>query len=168
VYFYSTRVLQCVPRHINIMRTRVFEVLVCGIPWICMHVLNLVCILECTHTRVHHDSRFAIRIVPRPDDCILREGPCSQGASWAVCGSGVPPYDFLNFNGVFNSRFSTSFPQKRLDLKSFKGRTKAEEEGPRGPSSSAFVLLFKRGSVPPRCPLGSAVLVQFFLRNGSN
>ena len=26
----------------------------------------------------------------------LREGPCSQGASWAVCGSGVPPYDFSN------------------------------------------------------------------------
>jgi hypothetical protein len=26
----------------------------------------------------------------------------------------------------------------------------------------------KRGSVPPRCPLGSAVFHQFFLRNGSN
>ena len=26
----------------------------------------------------------------------------------------------------------------------------------------------KRGSVPPRCTLGSAVLHQFFLRNGSN
>ena len=36
----------------------------------------------------------------------LREGLCSQGASCAVCGSGVPPYDFLNVYGVFNSRFS--------------------------------------------------------------
>jgi hypothetical protein len=27
---------------------------------------------------------------------------------------------------------------------------------------------FKRGSVPPRCPLGSAILHKFFLRNGSN
>jgi hypothetical protein len=25
----------------------------------------------------------------------LREGPRSQGASWGVCGSGEPPYDFL-------------------------------------------------------------------------
>jgi hypothetical protein len=31
-----------------------------------------------------------------------------------------------------------------------------------------YYIYFKRGSVPPRCPLGSAVLVQFFLRNGSN
>jgi hypothetical protein len=29
---------------------------------------------------------------------------------WVVCGSGVPSYDFLNLNGVFNSRFSVSFP----------------------------------------------------------
>jgi hypothetical protein len=29
--------------------------------------------------------------------------------------------------GIFNSRFSTSVSQKRLELKSFKGRTKAEE-----------------------------------------
>jgi hypothetical protein len=35
----------------------------------------------------------------------LREGPCSQGASWAVCGSGVPPNDFLNLYVVFDSRF---------------------------------------------------------------
>jgi hypothetical protein len=61
---------------------------------------------------------------------ILRECPCSLGASWAVCGSGVPPYDFLNLYGVFNSKFSVSDSQKRLDLKSFKGRTKAEELGP--------------------------------------
>ena len=39
----------------------------------------------------------------------LREGPCSQGASWAVCGSGVPPYDFFNLCGVFNNRFCPSF-----------------------------------------------------------
>ena len=30
------------------------------------------------------------------------------------------------------------------------------------------VLALKRGSVPPWCTLGSAILVQFFLRNGSN
>ena len=29
-------------------------------------------------------------------------------------------------------------------------------------------LYFKRGSVPPRCTLGSAVFPEFFLRNGSN
>jgi hypothetical protein len=39
----------------------------------------------------------------------LREGPRSQGASWAVCGSGVPPYDFLNLYGISNSRFCISF-----------------------------------------------------------
>jgi hypothetical protein len=42
---------------------------------------------------------------------ILREGPRSQDASWGVCGSGVPPYDFLNLYGVFNSRFSIKVPQ---------------------------------------------------------
>ena len=41
---------------------------------------------------------------------LLREGQCSQGASWAVCGSGVPPYEFLNLYGVFDSRFCPSFP----------------------------------------------------------
>jgi hypothetical protein len=40
---------------------------------------------------------------------ILREGPRSQGASWVVCGSGVPPYDFLNLYGISNSRFCISF-----------------------------------------------------------
>jgi hypothetical protein len=29
-------------------------------------------------------------------------------------------------------------------------------------------FFFKRGSVPPRCTLGSAILHEFFLRNGSN
>jgi hypothetical protein len=33
---------------------------------------------------------------------ILREGPCSQGASWVVCSSGVPLYDFLNLYGISN------------------------------------------------------------------
>jgi hypothetical protein len=42
---------------------------------------------------------------------ILREGLRSQGASCAVGGSGEPPYEFLNLNDVFNSRFST---KKRL------------------------------------------------------
>ena len=36
---------------------------------------------------------------------ILREGSCSQGATWAACGSGAPPYEFLNLYGIFNSRF---------------------------------------------------------------
>jgi hypothetical protein len=42
---------------------------------------------------------------------ILREGPRSQGASWAVCG--LPEYRhtiFLNLYGVSDSRFSISFP----------------------------------------------------------
>jgi hypothetical protein len=30
------------------------------------------------------------------------------------------------------------------------------------------VYYFKRGSVPPRCTLGSAVFHKFFLQNGSN
>jgi hypothetical protein len=36
------------------------------------------------------------------------------------------------------------------------------------PARAARGVYFKRGSVPPRCILGSAILVQFFLRNGSN
>jgi hypothetical protein len=43
---------------------------------------------------------------------IFGEGPCNQGASWGVCGSGVPPYDFLNLYGIFNNRFWSSFPCK--------------------------------------------------------
>jgi hypothetical protein len=73
----------------------------------------------------------------------LREGPRSQGASWAVCGSGVPPYDFLNFYGVFNSRFCTSFHEKRLELNSLKIQTKAEEDGPRCPFLLSFRLSLK-------------------------
>jgi hypothetical protein len=41
--------------------------------------------------------------------CLLREGPCSRGASWAICGFGVPRYEFSNLYDVFNSRFSVSF-----------------------------------------------------------
>jgi hypothetical protein len=41
----------------------------------------------------------------------LREGPCSQGASWGVCGSGVPPYDFLNVYGIFNIMLGALPPQ---------------------------------------------------------
>jgi hypothetical protein len=65
---------------------------------------------------------------------------CLQLGRQAVCGSGVPPYDFLNLYGIFNSGFSASVSQKRLELKSFKGRTKAEELGDLVPHSSAFVL----------------------------
>jgi hypothetical protein len=50
----------------------------------------------------------------------LREGPYNQGASWVVCGSGVPPYDSLNLYGILNSRFFVSFSEKRLELKSLK------------------------------------------------
>jgi hypothetical protein len=39
--------------------------------------------------------------VVRISKLILREGPRSQGASWAVCGSRVLPYEFLNLYGVF-------------------------------------------------------------------
>ena len=39
----------------------------------------------------------------------FRESPRSQGASLGVCGSGVPPHDFLNLYGVSDSRFSISF-----------------------------------------------------------
>ena len=60
-------------------------------------------------------------------DPLLREGPCSQDASWVVCGSGVPPYEFLNLYGIFNIMFCPSVSQKRLELKSPKRWTKAEE-----------------------------------------
>jgi hypothetical protein len=50
-----------------------------------------------------------------------------------VCSSGVPQYDFLNVDGVSNSRFCPSVSQKRLELKSLKRQTKAEELGTRGP-----------------------------------
>ena len=42
-------------------------------------------------------------------DLLLREGPCNQGASWGVCGSGAPSYDFLNLYDIFNNKFPTSF-----------------------------------------------------------
>jgi hypothetical protein len=58
---------------------------------------------------------------------VLRESPCSKGASWGVCGSGVPPYSFLNLYGIFDCRFCISFPEKRLEVKSFNGWTKAED-----------------------------------------
>jgi len=41
---------------------------------------------------------------------------------------------------VLTAGFPRVFPEKRLELKSLKGRTKAEEEGTPFPSSSAFVL----------------------------
>jgi hypothetical protein len=78
--------------------------------------------------------------IPRRQGDLLffeREGRRSQGVSWAVCGSGAPPYEFLNLDGVFNSAgFGPVVPEKRLDLKSLKGQTKAEEVG--DVSSSRF------------------------------
>jgi hypothetical protein len=59
----------------------------------------------------------------------LREGPCSYGASLAVCGSGVPPYDFKICMVFSTAGFLPVFLEKRLDLKSLKGWTKAEELG---------------------------------------
>jgi hypothetical protein len=47
--------------------------------------------------------------------------------------STIPPYDFLNLYGVFNSGFPLVFPEKRLELKSLKRQTKAEELGARCP-----------------------------------
>jgi hypothetical protein len=38
----------------------------------------------------------------------FKRGSVQPGASWGVCGSGVPPYDLLNSYG----------PEKRLELKS--------------------------------------------------
>jgi hypothetical protein len=40
--------------------------------------------------------------------------------------------------------------------------------GNRVPPYFGYHRYFKRGSVPPRCSLGSAVFREFFLRNGSN
>ena len=99
---------------------------------------------EPPRTRTRGDRASLVR---GPD--ILREGPCSQGASWAVCGSGVPRCDFLNLNGIFGKIGKPNFAretaekrEKRLDLKSLKGRKKAEELWPRGEIeiSSRFCL----------------------------
>ena len=67
--------------------------------------------------------------------CIIffKRESVQPGCILGLCGSGVPPYEFLNLYGVFNSRFSNSFFKKRLDLKSFKGEMKAEELGDRVP-----------------------------------
>ena len=54
----------------------------------------------------------------------LREGPSPRGAP------SVPP-------------FARVFPEKRIELKSLKGQTKAEEEGPRGPFLLSLRLSLK-------------------------
>ena len=59
----------------------------------------------------------------------FKRGSAQPGCILGGCGSGVPLYDFLNLYGVFNSRFSVIFSEKRLKLKSLKGQTKAEELG---------------------------------------
>jgi hypothetical protein len=58
-------------------------------------------ILICIHYALLEGPFLRPRVL-----AILREGPCSQGASSVVCGSGEPPYDFLDLYGVFNSKFS--------------------------------------------------------------
>ena len=50
---------------------------------------------------------------------------------------------FLKFVWYFNSRFSASVSQKRLELKSLKGQTKAEELGTPGPKLLSLRLLLK-------------------------
>ena len=78
----------------------------------------------------------------------LREGPFSQGASWAVCGSGgVPAVRFFKFEWYFRKigkpYFVPETAEKRLDLKSFKGWTKAEELGARFPKLLSLRLPLK-------------------------
>ena len=47
-----------------------------------------------------------------------------------VCGSGVPPYDFFKFVWYFKQQvLHKFFLEIRLELKSRKGWTKAEEVG---------------------------------------
>ena len=52
---------------------------------------------------------------------ILKRGSVQPKCIVGRSNSGVPPYDFLNSYGVFNTRFSSSVSQKWLDLKSLKG-----------------------------------------------
>ena len=63
-----------------------------------------------------NELRLEILLLNRQPEFIdvLREGPSPRGAP------SVPP-------------FPISFSKKRLELKSLKGETKAEEEGPREP-----------------------------------
>ena len=63
----------------------------------------------------------------------VREGPCSQGASWAVCGSRVPPYQFLDLHGIFNSRFLRGMAKNGSISCAFMGSSKAEELGDQVP-----------------------------------
>jgi hypothetical protein len=44
----------------------------------------------------------------RPRRLCFKRGSAQPGCILGVCGSGVPPYDFSNLYGVFNSRFSVS------------------------------------------------------------
>ena len=62
----------------------------------------------------------------------------------AVCGSGqtfgVPPYEFLNIYGIFDSLV---FLEKQLDLKSFTVSTKAAQIGKLFPEFFSLRLLLK-------------------------
>ena len=59
------------------------------------------------------DERYATcsEIQDVAHSIFLREGPCTEGASWVICGSRVQPYDSLHLYGVFNDRF---YIKKRL------------------------------------------------------
>ena len=82
----------------------------------------------------------------------LREGPCSQGASWAVCGSRVLPYDLLICMMFLTASFARETVEKWLDLKSLNGQTKVEVLGTPCPQLlSLRVLLNQALQVEPFC-----------------
>jgi hypothetical protein len=64
-------------------------------------------------------------------------------ASWAVCSSGAPPYIFLNLYGIATTSFGGVFLEKRLDVKSLKRQTKAEELRTPGPELLSLRLSLK-------------------------
>ena len=73
----------------------------------------------------------------------LRERPRSQGAFWAVCGSGVSLYEFSICMVFLTESFARETAEKRLDLKSLKRQTKAEELGQQLPQFLSLRLSLK-------------------------
>ena len=65
----------------------------------------------------------------------FREGPCGEGVSWAVCGSGAPPYTVLDLSYMvfLTASFPRETAEERLDLKGLKGSPKAEKVRTPGP-----------------------------------
>ena len=56
---------------------------------------------EITFMRHQKVIKFVSYSTARDHVYTLREGPFSQGASWAVCGSGVPTVRFFKFEWYF-------------------------------------------------------------------